>query len=192
MKCRWKYCKHGGEVKKEEAIQHKKGQYYHKDCYEEFKQYKKIKDLYNKYYNKHENWVIIGKTLDSWIKKYGVEYILFCLCKAIRNNYYLRRFQSLYYILTDKKYIDEYKKLKGNENDKLKLYGKYVVLRESEYIKLEKEMGQKKLHYYIDKINKYIDMTGKVYEDYYKAILFWKEKDDEKAIPKPKLVIHDS
>lgn len=192
MKCRWKFCKLGGEVDKENAIERRKGFYYHEQCNKELDQYNKIKDLYNKYYNKNENWNIINRTLVLWIEKYGVEFVLFCLCKAIRNKIYLRRFQSLYYILTDKKWIDEYEKYKENEYDKEKLYGEFVILRESQYFDLEKKLGQKQLHYYINRINSYMKVSGKTYNSYYDTILLWKERDDENKPINTGLFIHDS
>lgn len=45
MKCRYSYCKHNGEVNKEEAI--KEGNsYFHKDCYEEKQLKQKIEEYY--------------------------------------------------------------------------------------------------------------------------------------------------
>lgn len=192
MKCRWKYCKLGGEVNEKEAIQHKKGYYYHSECHEEFKQLEKIKDLYAKYYNKNENWAIIMRTLNAWIKKYGVEFILFCLCKAIRNNIYLRNFLGLYYVLTDKKYIDEYSNYKKGNNDPSKLYGDYVLLSESEYYKLINKLGEQKTVFYINKLNNYIKSTGKEYTSHYETILLWKDRDDENKPINTGITIHDS
>ena len=45
MKCRYSYCKHGGEVNKEEAIKDGNS-YFHKDCYEE----KQLKQSIEEYY----------------------------------------------------------------------------------------------------------------------------------------------
>jgi hypothetical protein len=154
--------------------------------------YHQIKKLYKKYYNENESWEIIGKTLSTWIDKYSAEYVLFCLCKAIRNRVYLRSFRGLYYVLTDRKYIDEYKLFKANQYDKQKLYGEFVLLRNSEYYKLVEQLGEKATVYYINKLNQYIKSTGKEYTSHYETILLWKENDDKKTPMNNRIVIHDS
>ena len=45
MKCRYSYCKHGGEVSKEDAIK-EGGSYFHKDCHKE----KQLKQQIEEYY----------------------------------------------------------------------------------------------------------------------------------------------
>jgi hypothetical protein len=191
-KCKWKHCKLGGEVEKQDAIELQKGQYYHKECEKELGYYHQIKKLYTKYYNENESWAIIGKTLSIWIDKYGTEFILFCLCKAIRNRVAIRKFQGLYYVLTDRKYMDEYKKYQENQYDKQKLYGEFVLLRESEYYKLTEQLGEKSTVYYINKLNQYIKSSGKEYSSHYETILLWKENDDKKTPVSNGIVIHDS
>lgn len=192
MRCRWNYCKHDGEVDKEEAIERKKGFYYHKECNKELDQYHKIKDLYHKYYNKNENWAIIIRTLDSWIKKYGIEFILFCLSKAIRERKYLNNFQSLYYILTDKRYMDKYEDYKNNKNDQEKIYGDFVILKDSQFYDLLEQLGEQKLYYYINQVNKYMKSSGKTYKSFYDTILLWEQRNRENEPEDNGIRIHGS
>lgn len=88
MKCRWKYCRFGGEVNKEDAIKVGELKYYHKDCYEEMKTIQKIVDLYHEKVDSHpvENW--LRKAVNDLVFKEqnDAKYVLFsfqyCLNKG--------------------------------------------------------------------------------------------------------------
>ena len=85
MKCRYSYCKHGGEVNKEEAI--KEGSsYFHKDCYKE----KQLKQQIEEYYLSNMppcTLQILRKVIKQLIheKNIEAEYMLFVL-NYITNN----------------------------------------------------------------------------------------------------------
>jgi mRNA-degrading endonuclease YafQ of YafQ-DinJ toxin-antitoxin module len=111
MKCRYnKYCKHGGEVPKEEAI--KEGNsYYHKDCYKEKENKQKTKDLYKKYYKSNEGEQILNKVIHQLIheKNQDSEYVLFTLCQAIRLKKPMKNIFALHYLINDTEILQKYK-----------------------------------------------------------------------------------
>lgn len=57
------------------------------------------------------------------------------------------------------------------------LYDDYVLLTAYEYELLSKNMGDRILQHYIDKLNNYIGSTGKQYNNHYYTIKLWYEKD---------------
>jgi hypothetical protein len=85
VKCKYPYCKHNGEVSKEEAI--KVGNsYFHKDCYHE----KQIKQEVEEYYLNNMpscTLQILRKVIKQLIheKNNSADYVLFVL-KYIKNN----------------------------------------------------------------------------------------------------------
>lgn len=186
VKCRWRFCPRTLEdsefkVDKEDAV--KDGvKYYCKDCYDKFKQYMQILEIYEKHVSNKENWQIIQKTLTNWIPKFGVEYILFVLCKSIKNkeiySYDYRGFLDIHKFLIANKYKYMYQEYKqGNET---RQYGKYVSLTTKQYNELIEKYDVNKIKRYIDKINNYCEQSGKKYNNYYITILDWIKRDQGK------------
>lgn len=66
------------------------------------------------------------------------------------------------------------------------IYGEHVALTSEEYSKLQNELGQETLDYYIDSLNGYIEQIGKKaadkrYKSHYATIRNWYRRDKAKA-----------
>ena len=186
VKCRWKFCpriteegKH--ELNIDEALKDGKN-YFCKDCYEQYMQLKQIREIYGKHVSNTESWQIINKSLNNWIPKFGVEYILFVLCKAIKNKDIYREdyasIFSMYKFLVSNKYKIMYQNYK-NDND-TRQYGEFVALSNVQYRELLEQFNKEKIQRYIDKINIYCKQSGREYRDYKIAILEWIKRDQSK------------
>lgn len=133
MKCRYKQCRYGGEVPKEEAI--KVGRYYyHKQCYKEKELKKQIEEVYyNKFQNK-ESLPIVRKAINQYIHKdnYEPEYILF----VINQNIKLNSIFGLAYYLNDDKFKKAYLRFKASL---IKFDADKIEVEESRNIKFKKK-----------------------------------------------------
>lgn len=112
MKCRYKYCKYGGEVKKEDSIQEGKS-YYHKQCYEE----KNDKKAIEEYYIVNFPSCIISvlrKVINQLIydKKLDTKFILYMLKYIKKNDKPINNPFGLLNYCTNTQIIEEYKKKK--------------------------------------------------------------------------------
>lgn len=119
-KCRYAYCKHGGEVLKEDAVKDGKT-YYHKDCLEEKQNKAKIREIYLKYYNKNnDNMAMISKCVGSLVhdKHIDSEFVLYALCQHIRQKKPLNNIYGLTYVVADSKLVAAFNKLKAIEQTK--------------------------------------------------------------------------
>lgn len=133
-------------------------------------------------------------TLYKIYKNHDSEYILFCISKVIRENHYIKNFFSLYSIVNSVNFIKRYDVFK-NKSDNL-VFGN-VVLSKSEYTLLLEYMGKlshhnanKKLEYYIKKLDDYIIKTGKQYDSHYETIITWYDKEElSKPIPPKSTII---
>lgn len=107
MKCKYKYCKYGGEVEKEIAYKDGKS-YYHYKCFEEKELKSKIKDFYYSKFGKKEPLQSINRAIHQLVHDRGFEpsYILFCLNQDIK----LNSIFGLVYYLNNKEINDKYKK----------------------------------------------------------------------------------
>ena len=119
IKCRYKYCKCGGEVAKEDAV--KEGNaYYHKQCLEDKNNKQQIKDLYIKYYNSKEPITLINSTIKKIVedKGFSSEFVLYALCQCIRQKKTLKGINGLHYIVLNEEIVSSYKKLKSVSDSK--------------------------------------------------------------------------
>lgn len=95
MKCRYKYCKSGGEVDREVAIKIGSA-YYHKECRREIDHKKQIEDLYYNKFKLKEHMGQVKSAINKYVDEYGTEYVLYILNQDIKLNsiygvsYYLR------------------------------------------------------------------------------------------------------
>lgn len=121
MKCAYNYCKHGGEVEKEDAIK-VKNRYWHKDCWAE-NQGKH--DIYNYYITEVDNnankkalrGAIKGVVND---KNHDAGYVLFALKYANGNGVVMNSPYSLHYIVDNSDAIKAWKKhLDSKEKKKI-------------------------------------------------------------------------
>jgi hypothetical protein len=102
MKCRYKYCRYGGEVKKDEAI--KDNGYYHKECYKE----KEIKAKIRKLYIENIDKTVVYKVLNSVItdivntKNIDAEYLLFVVEYIIKHDMKINYPYGLHYYINNK------------------------------------------------------------------------------------------
>lgn len=65
-------------------------------------------------------------------------------------------------------------------------FGEYknVRLTKERYERLLSALGEKKLSAYIQKVDEYVQLSGKEYKDYYLLIKRWAKEDGEKSAPK--------
>lgn len=118
IKCRYKHCKNGGNVNKEDAI--KEGNsYYCKDCYKE----KKTKQEIEEYYiNNLPNTTIqiLRKVINDLLYKnnYEAEYVLFIIKKIHINRLKINNPFGLVSYCNEGRNIEEWKKEKINEEYK--------------------------------------------------------------------------
>ena len=114
MKCRYKYCKNGFEVKKEDAI--KEGSsYYCKDCYKEKELKKQITDYYLQ--NLPTTAVpLLMKVINQllYTNNYEAEYILYIVKKVHTNGLKINNPFGLTYYCNDGRNITEWKSKKTN------------------------------------------------------------------------------
>lgn len=91
MKCRWKHCKYGGEVNKDEAIQVGIA-YYHPQCYAEKESIQKIIDVFHERVDAHPLESFLRKTVNDLVLKENVdaEYLLFALNYCLDHGWKLR------------------------------------------------------------------------------------------------------
>lgn len=142
-KCAYKYCKHGGEVAKCEAVKVNK-KYYHADCNKEREDKGQIFMIYRKYYEKNnDSEMMINKTISQLIndKGYDSEYILFVLCQAIRERVPLNSIHGLHYIVNDMKIEKKYKQYVASKRAKKIIFEDVETVKNKviEYEKKKKE-----------------------------------------------------
>ena len=108
MKCRYKYCKLGGEVEKEIAV--KVGSsYYHKECRREIEHKKQIEDLYYNKFKLNEMIAQVKSTINKYVDEFGTEYILYILNQDIK----LNSIYGLSYYLKDNRNRQSFEKEKA-------------------------------------------------------------------------------
>ena len=104
MKCRWKHCKYGGEVSKDEAVQVGIA-YFHPQCYAEKEAIQKIIDVYHKRVDAHPIEGFLRKTVNDLVLKEDVnaEFLLFALNYCLDHGWKLRYPAGLKYVAKDDK-----------------------------------------------------------------------------------------
>ena len=115
VKCRYKYCKHETkDVVKEEAIEHKKGFYYHPDCYREWKNKEKTVGLFLEKINRNSPIPQLRNVINTIVNKNGVDsgLLLFGLQFYIDNNIEINYPAGLYYVIANKNVQEEWNKKK--------------------------------------------------------------------------------
>lgn len=116
MKCRYKYCKLGGEVSKEEAIKDGRA-YYHKECYQEKQNKKEIREIILDQIPTETSTLVSSIILDIVNKKnIDSNYVLFALKESIRSGFKIYNAKGLYTIANSKINKDKYKKLFIQQN----------------------------------------------------------------------------
>jgi hypothetical protein len=111
MKCKYSYCTHGGEVKKEEAVKIGNS-YFHKDCYHE----KELKQQIEEYYLNNMpscTLQILRKVIKQLIHENNnpTNYILFILEFIHKNNKPINNPFGLINYSNDYKLKNEFKKI---------------------------------------------------------------------------------
>lgn len=118
IKCRYKFCRHNNEVKKEDAI--KEGNsYYCKNCYAE----KIAKQQIEKYYLENlppTTLPILRKVINQLIhtNNYDADYVLFMVKKIHNNNFKINNPFGLINYCNNVKNLEEWQKKKINEEYK--------------------------------------------------------------------------
>lgn len=108
MKCRYKHCKLGGEVEKEDAV--KIGNmYYHKECRKEMDDKKEIERLYYEKFGLNEHVGQIRRAINNYVAEYDMDYILFVMNQSIK----LNSIFGVSYYLRDKRLKDDFNKAKA-------------------------------------------------------------------------------
>lgn len=178
MKCSFKHCQY--ENTDLETVVHNKKRY-HKKCLEEYKELQETASWYQKAYNPNESWKIMMRSLYNWYPIHGSTYMLFCMCKAIRNKRKLVNFHSFYYVLNDLNYKKQWE---HHLNPEQKLMFGNVILTENEHILLLREMhnNSTKLKWYIKQLDNYINQTGKQYSSHFETLKLWYAKENAKKV----------
>jgi hypothetical protein len=124
MKCRYKYCKLGGEVDKQVALKIG-GAYYHNECYKEMENKKKIRDLWLEKINSTEIMTLLNKEISELINKKGIDsdFLLYALNYAINNKIILHSPFGMSYLINNYKIKESYKNIQAKQ--KLKEIQKY-------------------------------------------------------------------
>lgn len=118
MKCNYgANCKYGGEVSKEEGV--KIGtRWFHKECVKEKELKKEIENYWFKSINPGTVIQILRKAINDLVKLYEADYILWvvksCKSKGIRISHPM----GLKSLCSDNRFLDEWKKIKINEEYK--------------------------------------------------------------------------
>ncbi len=104
FKCRWSHCKHGGEVRLDDAVKDGSS-YYHKDCYEEKQNIQKIMDLYVERVDPNPIFSLLRKTVNDLVFKdgFGADYTLFALKYCLDNGWKVKHVPGLRYVVRDDK-----------------------------------------------------------------------------------------
>ena len=145
MKCRYSYCKHGGEVDKEKAI--KEGNsYYHEDCLKE----KRLKCEIEQYYINNmppTTTQLIRKVIKQLIHEKGnsADYLLFVLKYIKENNKPINNpFGLVNYCSDNRTYMLFHKQEINKEFKQLDMNVEYVP-NENMEIKFTYKKGNKKI-----------------------------------------------
>ena len=115
MKCRYSYCKLGGEVNKEDAI--KEGSsYYHRECHNKLINKRKSVELMtiNLGFMRKQVNIILKKIIDD--KNAPSDYVVWMLEKIIKESLKLNTPFGLEHYLSNGHYYDEFKRLKIKED----------------------------------------------------------------------------
>lgn len=136
MKCRYKYCRFGGEVDKSQAV--KDGnQYYHKECYQEKEDKAKIRQLYVEYIDKNVNYSILNRTINNIVNSKGIssDFLLFTVMYIVSNKMNINTPMGLYYYIDNQRIKDAYNEYKLKERAKKlnPLSAKTIVNEVKEY-----------------------------------------------------------
>jgi len=108
MKCGYKYCKLGGEVKKEDAI--KDGRYYHKECHNKKTIKSECRDILK------ENYKFMARNINNIIKQLvddkniDAEKVRFTIQNIVDNNRELNSPYGISYYLENYEINNEFKK----------------------------------------------------------------------------------
>lgn len=95
MKCRYKYCRLGGEVEKDVAIKIGSA-YYHQECRKEIKDKEEIEKVFYDRFNINEGFSKVKGAINKYVGEFDTSYILYVLHQDIKLNsiyglvYYLR------------------------------------------------------------------------------------------------------
>lgn len=110
MKCAYKYCKLGGEVKKEDAI--KDGRYYHKECHHKQMVKRECKQLLQDEYSFSVRtiYTAIKQLVDD--KDWEVDRVKFTIKDIIKNNREINSPYGITYYMENFKIDEAYKKHK--------------------------------------------------------------------------------
>lgn len=111
VKCRSSHCLHESkELLKEDAVNPKKGFFYHKDCYQTQEEIKEIIDLFSKKINPNVVFSQLRHVINIIVydKGIGSELLLFGLKYYIQNNIKLNYPMGLYYVVQNKSVIDAF------------------------------------------------------------------------------------
>lgn len=118
VKCRSTHCLHDTkELLKEDAVNPKKGLFYHQDCYRTQEEIKEIIDLFSKQINPNVVYSQLRHVINTIVydRRIGSDLLLFGLKYYIQNKIPLNYPMGLYYVVQNKKMIDAFHKYKANQ-----------------------------------------------------------------------------
>ena len=178
MRCSFKYClyEHSDELIPEENSKRK----YHAECKKDMAHLDKIGDLWIKYINDTESWAFMRRKMYEWYMIHSAEYMLFCLCKVIREKRPIKHFSGLYYCFNDLTYKKMYEAMKEPKEEHFIHDNVIMTMAEKAMLLKYMDGNEVRLNYYIDALNKYIKSTNKSYENHAKTITDWYDRDEAK------------
>lgn len=115
VKCRSSHCLHENkELLREDAVNPKKGCFYHPDCYQTQEEIKEIIDIFVKQINPNVVFSQLRHVINVIVYDRGIgsELLLFGIKYYIKNKISLNYPQGLYYVVQNKKMIESYKRSK--------------------------------------------------------------------------------
>lgn len=112
MKCGYKYCKHGGEVSREDGIM-EGARYFHADCLREKKAINAIIELFHERVDPKPIEAWLRKTVNDLVVKDGndAEYLLFAFRYCLDHGWTLHKPTGLMYVAKDVTARKEWEKL---------------------------------------------------------------------------------
>lgn len=178
MRCDFKYCLHPDC--EDTIIPENSKKKYHSECWEDIKMLQKVGDLWIKYKNDTESWAYMYRLLHIWYLNHGAEYILFCVCRIIREKRSIKNFSGIYYALNDLEYKQRYKEKDMPKDKYFVQQGVSMTIVEKE--ELLKYMGNNevKFNYYVKSLNDYMESTKKTYPNHAETIKLWYDKEELK------------
>ena len=118
MKCAWKHCKLGNEIKDTDDYVKVSTKCYHTECNKERENINECISLFKEYINENVVMAQLRKVINTLIYTdgYSSDYVLFCIKSAVSStNCKLNYPPGLFYVCKDQKMMESWKKKMAQE-----------------------------------------------------------------------------